>query len=71
MTKEKLRKVGLCFITDCFITPVKVIINHFLYISQAHLERNYGIFIPGISKGEIGKADSEEWQIKYFFQKQL
>ena len=27
MRKEKLRKVGLCFITPCLIKPFKVIIN--------------------------------------------
>ena len=27
--KEKLRKVGLCFITCCFIKPFKMIINFF------------------------------------------
>ena len=31
MRKEKLRKVGLCFITGCFIKPFKMIINHFFY----------------------------------------
>ena len=29
--KEKLRKVGLCFITGCFIKPFKMIINFFLF----------------------------------------
>ena len=30
--KEKLEKVGLCFITGCFIKPFKIIINHFLFL---------------------------------------
>ena len=29
MRKEKLRKVGLCFITGCFIKSFNMIINHF------------------------------------------
>ena len=35
MRKEKLRKVGLCFITGCFIKPFKMIINHFFYFSSS------------------------------------
>ena len=31
MRKEKLRKVGLCFITGCFIKSFNMIINHFLF----------------------------------------
>ena len=31
MRKEKLRKVGLCFITDCFIKSFNMIINQFLF----------------------------------------
>ena len=52
MRKKKLRKVGVCFITGCFIKPFKMMINHF-FISQAHSERNYGFLISGISKWEI------------------
>ena len=56
MRKEKLKKVGLCFITGCSIKPFKIIINFFFFISQAHSQRNYGFLISGISKGEIGKG---------------
>ena len=35
MRKEKLRKVGFCFITSCFINPFKMIINHFFYFSSS------------------------------------
>ena len=35
MRKEKLRKVGLCFITVCFIKPFQMIINHFFYFSRS------------------------------------
>ena len=31
MRKEKLRKVGLCFITGCFIKSFNMMINHFLF----------------------------------------
>ena len=35
MRKEKPRKVGLCFITGCFIKSFNMIINHF-FVLQAH-----------------------------------
>ena len=54
MGKEKLRKVGLCFITGYFIKPFKMIINDFLFISQAHSQRSYDFLISEISKREIG-----------------
>ena len=55
MRKEKLRKVGFCFITGCFIKPFKMIINIlFFFISQAHSQRNFGFLISGISKRETG-----------------
>ena len=34
--KEKLSKVGLCFITGCFIEPFKMIINHFFILQAIH-----------------------------------
>ena len=55
MKKEKLRKVGLCFITGCFIEPFELIISYF-FISQAHSQRNFSFLISRISKGEIGKG---------------
>ena len=55
MRKEKLRKVGFCFITGCFIKPFKMIINLlFFVICQAHSKRNFGFLISGISKRETG-----------------
>ena len=53
MRKEKLRKVGFCFKTGCFIKLFKMIINH---ISQAHLQRNFHFLISGVSKGETGNG---------------
>ena len=40
MRKEKLRKVGHCFITGCFIKPFQMIINHFLFIFHAQIARD-------------------------------
>ena len=38
MRKEKLRKVGLFFITGCFIKHFQMIINHFFYFSGLFAE---------------------------------
>ena len=35
MRKEKLRKVGICFITGRFIKPFQMIANHFFYFSSS------------------------------------
>ena len=49
MTKEKLRKAGLCFITGCFIKPFNMIIGHFL-ISRAHPWHKFCFLISGWHK---------------------
>ena len=46
MRKEKLRKVGLCFITGCFRNSFNMIINHF-FVSQAHSQPNFCFLISG------------------------
>ena len=46
MRKEKLRKVGLCFITGCFIKSFNMIINHF-FVLPAHSQPNFWFFISG------------------------
>ena len=48
MGKEKLKKVGLCFITGRFIKLFKMIINVFFFIiSQAHSQRNFHFLMSG------------------------
>ena len=54
MRKEKLREAGFCFIAGCFIKPFKMVINHFFFISQAQVQRNFCFLISVISKGETG-----------------
>ena len=59
--RDELRKVGLCFITGCFIKAIKMIINHF-YILQAHTQRNLCFLISEwrkkYRKRELGVANS-------------
>ena len=60
MRKEKLRKVGLCFIKGCFIKSFNMIINHF-FVSQAHSHSNFCFLISGwrkkYQKGKKGTAN--------------
>ena len=44
MTKEKQRKIGLSFITGCFVKSFNMIIDHFV-VSEAHLQPNFCFFI--------------------------
>ena len=60
MRKEKLRKVGLCFITGCFIKPFQMIITHFFYFSSSSFAAQFLLFdvrmTQEISKGEVGNG---------------
>ena len=57
MRKEKQRKVGLCFITGCFIKSFNMIINHFFCFASSFAAQ-FLIFdvrmTQEISKGEVG-----------------
>ena len=60
MRKEKLREVGICFITGCFLKPFKMIINHFFYFASSFAVQ-FLLFHIRItqeisSKGEIGDS---------------
>ena len=61
MRKEKLRKVGLCFITDCFIKSFDMIINHFFFFCfGSSFAAQFLLFdiriTQEISKGEVGNG---------------
>ena len=61
MRKKKLREFALCSITDCFIKPFKMMINHIFFISQAHSQRNFCFMKSGrrkkYQKGKLGTAN--------------
>ena len=46
MRKEKLRKVGLCFITGSFIMSLNMITYHF-FVLQAYSQPNFCFLISG------------------------
>ena len=66
MGKEKLRKVGLCFITGCFIKPFQLIINHF-FISQAHTQRNFGFDIRDIKRKNWERQIARDDNLNIYF----
>ena len=72
MRKEKQRKVGLCFITGCFIKSFNMITNHFLY---RRLVRSPVFAFRYQDDARNIKRGSREWEIakngklQYLFQK--
>ena len=56
MGKEKVRKVGLCFIRGYFIKPFQIIINHFFYFSGSFAVQFLLFDIRDIKRG------NGEWQ---------
>ena len=52
--KKKMRKVGPCLVTGCFIKPFKMIINHFFLFLKLISQCSFCFLISGISKGEAG-----------------
>ena len=59
MRKEKLKKVGLCFITGRFIKLFKMIINLFFFYFASSFAAQFSLFdirmTQEMAKGETGK----------------
>ena len=58
--KEKLRKIGLCFITGCSIKFFNMIINHFLFCFASSFVAQVLLFdirmMQEISKEQVGNG---------------
>ena len=68
MRKEKLRKVGLCFITGCFIKPFQVIINHLFYLSSSYAEAQFSLFgIRDIKRGNWERQKARDGKLNIYF----
>ena len=72
MRKEKLRKVGVCLITGCYIKSFNMIINHFLFqklIRSPIFAFSYQDDARNIKRGNRERqiARNSKWQ--YLFQK--
>ena len=68
MRKEKLRKVGLCFITGCFIKPFKMIINHaFLYFSSSFAGQLWLFDVRDIKRGNWERQIARNGKLNIHF----
>ena len=61
MRKEKLRKVGLCFITGCFIKSFNMIINHFFCFASSFTAQIFAFLYQNDARNI--KRQSREQQI--------
>ena len=68
MRKEKLRKVGFCFITCCFIKPFKVIINLSFFYFLSSFTAQFSIFdISDIKRGKLERQIGRNGKLNIHF----
>ena len=67
MRKEKLRKVGLCFIIGCFVKPVQMIINHFFYFSRSFAAQFLLFDIREIKRGNRERQIARDGKLNIYF----
>ena len=71
MRKEKLKKVGLCFITCCFIKSFNMIINNFLFrklIRSPNFTFWYQDDTKNVKRGSRGPQIARNGKLQYSFQ---
>ena len=74
LRKEKLKKVGLCFITGCFIKSFNMIINHFLFpkLSRSPIFAFwYQDDARNIKRGSRERQIAGNSKLQYLFKKQF
>ena len=71
MRKEKLRKVGLCFISGCFVKPFKMIINHFIYFSSSFTMQFWLFDIRDIKRGNYEQQIARNGKLNVYFKNNL
>ena len=67
MRKEKLRKVGLCFITSYFIKPFQMIANHFFYFSDSSTAKFSLFDIRDIKRGNWKRQIARDGKLNIYF----
>ena len=67
MRKEKLKKVGLCFITGCFMKPFKMIIDLFFYFSSSFAVQFLLFDIRGIKRGNWERQIARDGKLNVYF----
>ena len=69
MRKEKLTKVGLCFVTGFFIKLFQMIINDFFYFSSS-FEVQFSLFnIRDIKRGNWERQTARDGKLNIYFKK--
>ena len=59
MRKKKLRKVGLCFVTGCFIKPLQMIINHFFLFLKLIRSAIFAFWYQGYWERQLARGNWE------------
>ena len=67
MRKEKLRKVGPCFITGCLIKLFKMITNHFFYFSRSFAAQFSLFDIRVIKRGNLERQIAKDGKLNIYF----
>ena len=68
MRKEKLRKVGLCFRTGCFIKPFQMIINYLFFYFSSSLAAQFLLFdIRDIKRGDWERQIAKDGKLNIYF----
>ena len=67
MRKEKLRKVGLCFVLGCFKKPFKMIINLFLYFPSSFATQFSHFDIRDIKRGYWERQIARNGKLNIYF----
>ena len=58
MRKAKLKNIGFCFITGCFIKPFKIIIDQSVLFLKLIRRAIFAFRYQGFQKGKLGTANS-------------
>ena len=68
MREEKLKKVGLCFITGCFIKLFQMVINlFFFYFSSSSAAQVWLFDIRDIKKGNWERQIARDGKLNIYF----
>ena len=68
MRKEKLKKLGLCFIQGCFIKPFQMIINLFFFYFSSSFSAQFSIFdIRDIKRGNWERQIAKDGKLNIYF----
>ena len=67
MRKEKLRKIGLCIITGCFVKPFQMLINHLFCFSSLFAAQFFLFDIKDIKRGNWERQIAKDGKLNIYF----